>query len=301
MKTIRRIISCLNAQEIDETIIKNTQILSEITDAELVIFVHVIKDIMIPDAVIKEFPQMKEKAFAERTEIVKESVKKYFKGKSEHEVIIRTGNDSREILGAIDDTQADLVILGRKKDAESVLSARISRRAPCNFLVIPEDYIIKLDKVIVPIDFSDHSILAFKHTVQLTKGLGTKIYLQHVYNVPSSYRYSGQSYDDFAKVIKRHADNDLNNIIKSVDVEDQEIHKILTKSDTSNVMGIILENAHKEGINLIIMGARGRTTASALLIGSKAERMVKINEEIPLLVVRRRGGIAGVIETLSGL
>ena len=31
------------------------------------------------------------------------------------------------------------------------------------------------------------------------------------------------------------------------------------------------------------------------------QHMVKINEDIPLLVVRKRGGIAGVIETLSGL
>jgi nucleotide-binding universal stress UspA family protein len=47
---------------------------------------------------------------------------------------------------------------------------------------------------------------------------------------------------------------------------------------------------------MIIIGAKGRTAATALFIGSLAERLIQINNKVPLLVTRPKGKNAGIIE-----
>ena len=49
---------------------------------------------------------------------------------------------------------------------------------------------------------------------------------------------------------------------------------------------------------VIIIGAKGKTGATALHIGSMAERLIQFNKSLPLLVTRPKGKNAGVLDYL---
>lgn len=283
----------------DQGLIENACELSKIAGTEHIIFLNVIKDFNLPEDVLKEFPDLIDKAINERKKEINNLVKDHFKCSVKTKLIVKQGNETKEILKAANEIKSDLIILGRKKISDSVLSTRIARRSPCNLMVIPDGAKLKFNKIFIPVDFSDYSLLSLKRTLLLTDQiLDPKIYLQNVVSVPSSYRYSGKSYEEFAEIIKGHAQKELNVLVKKAAPTTQEVIPVFTLDNGENVIDLIRKEAQKKKVDLIVMGAKGRTAASALFIGSKAERMIRINNNIPLMIIRKKGAMAGILETL---
>ncbi|WP_420319242.1 universal stress protein [Ekhidna sp.] len=298
---LRNIIVCLDHTNMDQGLIENACTLSKIAGTTQITFLNIIKDFNLPDTVIKEFPDLLDKALEERRNEIHGLIEKHFKCDIQTKIDVRQGGETKEILKAANDFKSDLIILGRKKVSDSVLSTRIARRSPCNLLVIPEGSKLKFDKIFIPVDFSDYSSLSLKRTLLLTKDLKSKIYLQNVYNVPSSYRYSGKTYEEFAEIMKGHGNKDLEILIKKAEVQSQELLPVTTLDENGKVIDLIIDTASKKKVDMIVMGAKGRTATSAIFIGSKSERMIRINDSIPLMIIRKKGAVAGILETLKDL
>ena len=90
----------------------------------------------------------------------------------------------------------------------------------------------------------------------------------------------------------------MNVLVKKAAPTTQEVIPVFTLDNGENVIDLIRKEAQKKKVDLIVMGAKGRTAASALFIGSKAERMIRINNNIPLMIIRKKGAMAGILETL---
>ncbi|MEO9873012.1 universal stress protein [Ekhidna sp.] len=298
---LKKIVVCLDHTDMDQGLIENACVLSLVAGTTEITFLNVIKDFNLPDSVLKEFPNLLEKALEERKLEIKELISKYFKCDTPTKILVKQGSETKEILKVANESKSDLLIIGRKKVSDSVLSTRIARRSPCNLLVIPEKEKLKFGKIFIPVDFSDYSRLSLGRTLLLTERLKSKVYLQNVYNVPSSYRYSGKSYSEFAEIMKGHASNDLDILIKKVEVNSQELVPVFTLDKNENVIDLIYKEAKKKNVDMIVMGAKGRSATSALFIGSKAERMIRINDSIPLMIIRKKGAVAGILETLKDL
>ncbi len=298
---LKKIVVCLDHSDMDKGLIENACSLSQSAGATQITFLNVIKDFNLPDSVLKEFPDLLDKALKEREDEIKKLIDKHFKCDVPTKILVRQGGETKEILKVANDQKTDLLILGRKKISDSVLSTRVARRSPCNLLLIPEGTKLKLDKIFIPVDFSDYSSLSLKRTLLLTNELKSKIYLQNVYQVPSSYRYSGKTYEEFADIMKGHANNDLEILIKNVKKESQELIPVSSLDKDGKIIDLALKEATKKKVDLIVMGAKGRTTTSALFIGSKSERMIRINDSIPLMIIRKKGAVAGILETLKDL
>lgn len=299
ISTLKKIIVCLDHSEMDQTILKNACEISKAAGTTSITFINVIKDFNLPDAIKKDFPELLKNALEERKKDISDQIAKYFDCETPHSISILQGNETKEILKVANESKADLIVLGRKKVSDSVLSTRIARRSPCSLLLVPQNSQIKLDNILVPVDFSDYSLLSLKRALSITEGRKSRVFLQNVYNVPSSYRYSGKTYEQFADIMKEHASKDLGALLKRVEVRDQELVPVYTIDKTGNLMKLVYAEAKKKKVDLIIMGAKGRTMASALLIGSKSERMIRINSEIPLLMIRKKGAVAGLLDAFK--
>ncbi len=298
---LKKIIVCLDHTDKDQGLIENACELSKIAGTTEITFLNIIKDFNLPEPLLKEFPNLLEKALEERKDEINGLLNKYFKCDTKTKILVKQGGETKEILKAANDLKADLIIIGRRKVSDSVLSTRIARRSPCNLLVIQEKVKIKFDKIFIPVDFSDYSSLSLKRTLLLTKDLKSKIYLQNVYQVPSSYRYSGKSYEEFADIMKGHASKDLEILIRNAETQSQELIPVTSLDENGKVIDLIMDVAKKKKVDMIVMGAKGRTATSALFIGSKSERMIRINDSIPLMIIRKKGAVAGILETLKDL
>jgi len=295
----KKIIVCLDRTPKDKLLIENACKLSKTAGTEEIIFLNIIKDFNLPDEMSKEFPHLFDRAVEERKAALNKLVKEYFKCSIKTRLIVCQGSLTKEILKKANETKADLIIQGRTIKSNSVLSSRTARRSPCSLLLIPENHRLKTDKIFIPVDFSDYSDLSLKTTLELTKDKKSEIFLQNVINIPSSYRYSGKSYQEFGEIIKSHLQKDLDILIKKVAPKTQQLTPVFTLDKGESVMDMIWDEARRRRVDLIVMGAKGRTAASAIFIGSKAEKMIRINYAIPLLIIRKKGGVAGILETLK--
>jgi nucleotide-binding universal stress UspA family protein len=140
-------------------------------------------------------------------------------------------------------------------------------------------------KILVPIDGSQNSLKALKYAVTLAKGLTAKssIVVINVHD-DSSFNYINQfvTYEDIK-----------NNLIENSQKEMKPAQKLLAKSDIThsfiieigNVAETILSIADKEKVGMIVIGSKGRSELSDILLGSVAHRITHKAKQ-PVLVVK---------------
>jgi len=151
-------------------------------------------------------------------------------------------------------------------------------------LAVPERQ-MRLQRVLVPVDFSDCSRKALHYAIQFARQFKAELTLLYV-NVPAppppefvllqteqmSARYLEESMKGLAEWRKE--------IAPGISVK-------MVSRNASAVYQEIIALAREAHTDLIIMGNHGRTGLSRLLIGSTAERVVR-HAPCPVLVIRER-------------
>jgi len=144
---------------------------------------------------------------------------------------------------------------------------------------------LKLNKILVPIDFSENSESALEVARSLAQAFGAALHLVHVYPatayvapplVPGpvlvgQFRDQSQkAFDDYLARVRREAGPGVQGTLLE-GVPHAEI----------------LQLARESGCDLIVMGTHGRTGLEHLLMGSVAERVLR-TASVPVLTVPRR-------------
>lgn len=134
-------------------------------------------------------------------------------------------------------------------------------------------------------DGSQNSLKALKYAINLVKGLTAKssIVVINVHD-DSSFNYVNQfvTYEDIK-----------NFLIENSQKEMKSAQKLLAKSDVThsfiieigNIAETILSTADKEKVGLIVIGSKGRSELSDILLGSVAHRITHKAKQ-PVLVVK---------------
>ncbi len=303
MEPIKNILVGLDTTEMDETLIRFTTYIVDTSSAENVYFTNIVKNLDISDEVQKEFPQLKEHALNERQSILKNEVDEWFKPEREVNIKyhVNSGRATKSFLKFQKAENIDLIIVGRKitSPGQGNLVTRLARRADCQLLIIPENTLPSplRSKILVPIDFSEHSKLALELAVNLgARAKETEIIAQNVYFVPAGYHYSGKSFKEFGEIMKTHAQKDFKNFIRDINTEDLKIKDVYSLDINDNLVSDIYDFAEEIKPNLIIIGAKGRTATAAMFIGSFAEKLINPAMKYPLLVVRQKGKQDGLLD-----
>lgn len=307
MYKFEKILVALDHTDMDKELIQATSTIAKLADTKKVKFINVIKDLNVPASIKKEFPNIIKDALEERKKEIEREIDRYYThDKSRVIVEIKSGQPTKAILKYSASKEVDLIIVGRKneKDGGGVIINRLARRAACSLLIIPKGFKRTISKVLVPIDFSDNSLEALNQTIDLLKidkFPKPKFFAQHVYQVPSGYHYTGKSFEEFAAIMEEHAQKDYGAFMKKADSHNLNIEPIYTLDRHDDVISAIYKTAKKIKAGAIIIGAKGRTAAASLFIGSSTEKLVQMDTEIPLLVVRSKDKQKGLIDVLRGI
>jgi nucleotide-binding universal stress UspA family protein len=304
MEPIQKIMVLLDMSAMDETLLKYASFISDSSYAQKIYFVNIIKNITLPDEVKKEFPDLEKKALEERKSLIKNKIDEFYRPEREMEIKyhIRMGPPLRTILEFAQKQSIDLIILGRKKTipGTGVLAQRLARRANCNLSIIPEGKEPKIEKLLVPIDFSYHSQMALEQAIFVSNqnNQEVEIICQNVFNVPVGYHYSGKTYEEFAEVMKKNAKANFEKFIRNIDTKGIKIIPEYSLDTNENLASDILDLAAKLEVDGILIGAKGRTAAAALFLGSLSEKLINSKLDVPLMIVRPKGKNVGLFETL---
>jgi nucleotide-binding universal stress UspA family protein len=140
------------------------------------------------------------------------------------------------------------------------------------------------ETILVPTDFSDHSNAALDMAVEFAKSFGAKIHLLHCYPLDptdiSPYGDAASASPDSR--IRDSAERRLKESEEKLQVERIASEISLTSEFPSEA---IAKMAQEIGADLIVMGTRGIAGLKHVMLGSVAERTVRL-ARCPVLTVR---------------
>ena len=143
-------------------------------------------------------------------------------------------------------------------------------------------------KILVPVDFSDHSQRALDEAVGLAKTFGAQIHLLHCYQIhPTAVApYGIVVPETFEHDIRMAALQRLSEMREKVAAQGVRVQEHITAHFPAEE---IVEMADHLGVDLIVMGTRGLTGLKHVLLGSVAERTIRL-AKCPVLTVKAIGG-----------
>ena len=290
MYAIDTIIVGLDLTEMDETLLRYTGNLAGLIRPAKIYFLNVQRELDVSDAV-KDSLGMGDQPFDEYCEKrMRELVAEFFPDHTDYDVDfeVAEGNPATEVLKWTHIKEADLLIMGRKKDLEGsgVMPQQVTAKVRSSVLFVPEKFHgVNMENLLVPVDMSDYSRLAVEEALSIrAKNPAVKITSIFAFDLPAGYYTTGKSDEEFAAVLQDNYETDLDAFIDSFDAE--HIDRRVVWARTSGIADTINQIAHDEGMDLIIMGAKGRTLASSLFLGSVTGKLVVRDNDIPLLVVK---------------
>lgn len=292
--------------DLDKTLIEFTDFIARRGTVEKIHFYHKVRKQNIPQELKTKFPDMIEKFIDERRGMIKVHVEKIFKGDRDIDIEyhVEEGNVTT-ILNLAIKAAADLIIIGRKTESKGtgVLAQRLARRANCNLLIVPEGSVPKVETLLVPIDFSSYSKLALETVIDLSQQRNNEIEIicQNVYTVPAGYHYTGKSYEEFAEIMKDNARAKFERFMEKIDTRGIKVSAVYSLDVNEDLSSDIYDLADEIKPGGIVIGAKGRSAAASLLLGSMAEKLITNYMSYPLMIVRPKGKAAGIIETFRDI
>jgi nucleotide-binding universal stress UspA family protein len=141
---------------------------------------------------------------------------------------------------------------------------------------------MKIERIMVPTDFSEHSLAALKYAIELTREHGPEVVLVHVVE-PLPYGIARWS--EPTKLLERYAETASAELERFEKEATQLYQKCRSELHFGVVHEVIGELVSKLEVDLIVMSMRGQTHLLDLLIGGTAEKILRY-APCPVLRIR---------------
>jgi nucleotide-binding universal stress UspA family protein len=303
MYRYKKLLINLNLSGLDAATIAYSSMISRLAQSEKAFFIHVSRKPEFYEMLGQEGPGSSESLDEYLVSEIKKSIQNNFKGPPGIEINIDVlqGNPFHQLLRYSAKKQIDLIIVSKEKDASKArrLPLKLERRAPCSVLILPHQSNPKISKILVPIDCSENSADAMEVGIAFAAAAGIpEIICLIVYCLPLGYYKTGKSEEQFADIMRKNSEENYSNFIKQFDLKGVSVTPqfVLDKNTVKGIQDAI----KREEINLVAMGARGRSTSSAVLIRSVTEKLIKTTN-VPIIAVKKKGVNMKFIEALFKL
>lgn len=140
-----------------------------------------------------------------------------------------------------------------------------------------------MKKIIVPIDFSEHSEYALKTAAKLAKKHDAEVFALHMLEMATvALNASDELLGQQAVFFMKLAEKKFNDFLDKDYLKGVHITPIIKQF---KVFSEVNDVAEKHDADIIIMGSHGSSGIQELFVGSNTERVVR-NSKIPVLVVK---------------
>ncbi len=304
MKNINRLLVGLDLTSTDEYIIRYAAYFARLLKIEDLYFFHVVQSFELSDEIIEKYPTVKPPVDESLENEIHDLLDKHFDPavKCNKHIEIKEGNPAQEIIKWSKIKEIDLVFMGSKFThiGSGALPCKIVTIVPASILLVPENTVDSVSNILVPLDFSETSKLALEAAIEIAAKTGGRVTCHHCYGVPHGYSTIGKSYEEFSGIMKENAQKKFKDFI--VDIQTNiEITEIYSLDEDGNPAKLIYNLAEAIQADLIIIGSKGRTGLASLILGSVAEKLMRYDKDIPLLVVKKKDEILDFFDAIHQL
>jgi nucleotide-binding universal stress UspA family protein len=144
-----------------------------------------------------------------------------------------------------------------------------------------------MKKILVPCDFSEQAINAFRFAADIAEQSKGEIHLINVVEVPvlhDSVLMPVMAYEEaLFKELREKAEKHFTRLITK---HAPNVKKVTSKVIFGPVYRMLYDYIEDNGIDLVIMGTKGASGVREILIGSNAEKMVR-NSPVPVIAIKK--------------
>jgi nucleotide-binding universal stress UspA family protein len=208
--------------------------------------------------------------------------------------VLTEGNTYRQILALLEQEHVDMLVMGThgrtglEKFFLGSVTEKIIRKAPCPVLTVCHSEKegkkpIGFNRILVPIDFSEHSVRPLEYALALAEDYKSQVYVLHVVEelpyspIPEMPAFSLPEYTNY---LVKDAERKIDDAIP----ENAKI-KIEPLVRVGAAHKEIVSVAEEINADLIISGVLGRGAIGAALFGSTTYRVMR-SAQCPVLAVR---------------
>ncbi|WP_224999824.1 universal stress protein [Cesiribacter sp. SM1] len=304
---INKILVSLDLSEMDEVLIRFACYTAKMMKSERVYFTHISTSLDMPKELQEKWGELMAPVDEKILHNIGQQVDALFEKVKDCETVLEVheGNPTDKLLKLAQQKDVDLLVLGHKAGLKGsgAVPMKVVKAANRSVLLVPELLPKKMDKILVAVDFSEHSLRALKQAlrVQENSQIPLEVKCQHVYSLPSGWHTTGKSEKEFADIMCQHARSDYQKFLKKLPEHYQDLPCVFTLDNNHDPVKEIFDQAVREQADLVVMGSKGKSAAAAALMGSVAERFAEHNRSIPLLIVKDKNENIGFLQALFRL
>ena len=206
------------------------------------------------------------------------------------------GNPLEALLHEAEDLHADLLVIGQQteKDDHGILARNLIRQTTSNALVIPDRARWRMRRIMVPVDFSAHSVTALHAAMALRKQMeeDTQVVAVNVYELPNLSVYKIQkTREELDEMLREDRQLAFDAFLKEyIGEEADQVERVLLQKEVPGIARYLYDYANQNEVDFIVMGAQGHSAVERMFLGSVTEKMMNMNERLPILVVKNNEG-----------
>lgn len=305
LSKFQRMLVTLDLTDMDLYVIKYASMIAKAFEIDAIYFLHVTTSLELPDEIQEKYGNVMAPVDETLQKEIQVILDDHFvkPDNCEVQVAVQAGGITDEILKFAKVKVIDLILLGRKEELSGtgLNSKKIAKGSASSVIFVPEKPKYELNKILVSIDYSEHSRMAFEIGIDIQKKTGAKLLSNNVYRVPVGFAKSGKSYDEFAEIMLENTKEECVRFFKSMDLEDVDYDHTYALDDDPHPADKIYRTGAELGVDMIILGSKGRSSAAAFLIGSVAEKLLMEDNDIPMFLVKKGNENMSFLEALFRL
>jgi len=304
MNNINRILVGLDLTSTDEHIIRYAAYFARLLKAEDLYFFHVVRSFELSDEIIEKYPFVKSPVDESLENKIHDLLDQHFDStiQCNKHIEIKEGNPAHKIIKWSKIKEIDLIFMGSKfsNHGSGALPCKIVTIIPASILLVPENTPESVSNILVSLDFSETSKLALEAAIEIAEKTGGRVTCHHCYGVPHGYSTVGKSFEEFSSIMKENAQKKFKDFISDIKTN-IEITEIYSLDEDHNPAKLIYNLAEAISADLVIIGSKGRTGLASLILGSVAEKLMRYDKNIPLLVVKKKDEILDFFDAIHQL
>lgn len=290
---VRRALIGMELEDSDHALLQYLDFFSTHFPIAQACFLHVVPqfDLLLDSEILDQKYRLSDSIAEQLADTLTNSLTNERIASVEHDV--REGSALEALLDEAKVMNTDLILIGQKSlaDHHGILGKKLARRVDCDALIVPDSAQRTLKKILVPIDFSGHSIKALQTAVAMNRQLEdpAEIVCMHVFEMPDFAAFNiGKTEEQFRTMIETDRSEALAAFVEThVAEEDQKhISRQIQLKERPNVARYLMDFARTQNVDFIVMGARGHSKIHLLFVGSVTESILSENKKIPTLIVR---------------
>ncbi len=138
-------------------------------------------------------------------------------------------------------------------------------------------------KILIATDGSEYTKNAVEYGIDLAENTGAKLYAIYVIDTAAFASIPmDAAWESMYELLKQEGDEATKYVADKAESEGMSVERLTVEGHPAEE---IIKYADKNMVNLIVMGTLGKSGLDRFLLGSVAEKVVRISK-IPVLVVR---------------